>query len=68
MSAYLINIEENVVGNPVAPIKTTSEKLSRLFQILVVLDTTSDRPQWVSRQPFYNLGMPTRILTGNSVH
>jgi hypothetical protein len=47
--------------------KTTSERFSCLFQILVVLDTISDWPWWVSGQHFHSWGMPTRVPTGNTM-
>ncbi len=58
----------SVVGNIFAQMKTTLERLSRLFQILVLLDTISDWPRWVSWQHFYSQGLPTKKLTGNTAH
>ncbi len=39
-----------------------SRRLSRLFQILVLLGTISDWPWWVSWQHFYSQSLPTKKL------
>ncbi len=49
--------------NSLCPNKDDSQKGSLiLFQILVVLDTISDWPWWVSWQHFYSQGLPTKKL------
>ncbi len=53
------------MGKPFAQMKTTLEKFSRVFQILVLLDTISDWPWWVSWQHIYSQSLPSRN-TGNT--
>ncbi len=55
-----------VVGKLFTPNEDDSQKvLSFLFKILVLLDTISDWPWWVSWQHFYTQSLPTRN-TGNT--
>ncbi len=51
-----------VVGKAFAQMKTTLVKFSSIFQILVLIDTISAWPWWVSWQHFYSQSLPTKKL------
>ncbi len=55
-----------MVKSLVDQIKLLLNVFRLLFQILVEWDTISDWPLFVSKQLFYSLSLPTRILSGNT--